>query len=153
MKKNKLTIFTATYNRAYCLPKLYDSLINQTILDFEWIIVDDGSKDEESLKKLAELEKMDERIKVYHKENGAWNKGLSLKNTGKLDNFIKAGIINNEKRKRKIYQLDLDNNILAEYNSVTDASKAVGANNTTGIFAVANGRQNTAYGYKWRYKE
>jgi glycosyltransferase involved in cell wall biosynthesis len=40
-----ITIFTSTYNRAYILPKLYESLVKQTIKDFEWIIVDDGSKD------------------------------------------------------------------------------------------------------------
>ena len=40
-----LTIFTPTYNRGYLLHKLYDSLIQQTSYDFEWIIVDDGSSD------------------------------------------------------------------------------------------------------------
>lgn len=42
----KLTIFTPTYNRAYILGKLYESLINQTCKDFIWFIVDDGSKDD-----------------------------------------------------------------------------------------------------------
>lgn len=41
----KLTIFTPTYNRAYILPKLYESLKKQTCLDFEWILIDDGSSD------------------------------------------------------------------------------------------------------------
>lgn len=41
----KLTIFTPTYNRAYILGKLYESLINQTCKEFIWLIVDDGSKD------------------------------------------------------------------------------------------------------------
>lgn len=40
-----LTIFTPTYNRAYILHKLYDSLLKQTNNNFEWIIVDDGSTD------------------------------------------------------------------------------------------------------------
>ncbi len=40
-----LTIHTATYNRAYILPKAYDSLCKQTSKDFEWIITDDGSTD------------------------------------------------------------------------------------------------------------
>lgn len=40
-----LTIFTPTYNRAYILPQLYNSLKKQTIKDFEWLIVDDGSSD------------------------------------------------------------------------------------------------------------
>lgn len=44
MKKN-LTIFTPTYNRAYCLKRLYDSLCHQTCKSFEWLVVDDGSND------------------------------------------------------------------------------------------------------------
>lgn len=39
------TIFTPTYNRAYSLPQLYESLCRQTSLDFEWVIVDDCSSD------------------------------------------------------------------------------------------------------------
>ncbi len=42
----KLTIHTATYNRAYILHKAYESLKKQTIKDFEWVITDDGSNDE-----------------------------------------------------------------------------------------------------------
>ena len=41
----KLTIFTPTYNRAYTLPRLYNSLCNQSNKEFIWLIVDDGSKD------------------------------------------------------------------------------------------------------------
>lgn len=41
-----ITVFTPTYNRAYTLPKLYHSLLEQTCKDFEWLIVDDGSTDE-----------------------------------------------------------------------------------------------------------
>lgn len=45
-KENKmLTIFTPTYNRAYIIKKLYQSLKNQTSEDFEWIVVDDDSTD------------------------------------------------------------------------------------------------------------
>lgn len=43
--KNTLTIFTPTYNRAYILPQLYNSLTRQTNKNFEWLIVDDGSSD------------------------------------------------------------------------------------------------------------
>ena len=41
----KLTIFTPAYNRANTLPRLYDSLLEQTCTDFEWLIIDDGSSD------------------------------------------------------------------------------------------------------------
>lgn len=40
-----LTIFTPTYNRDRLLPKLYESLTNQTSKEFIWLIVDDGSTD------------------------------------------------------------------------------------------------------------
>lgn len=43
-----ITVFTPTYNRAYILPKLYESLKKQTCKDFEWLIVDDGSTDNTS---------------------------------------------------------------------------------------------------------
>lgn len=44
----RITIFTPTYNRAYILPQLYQSLINQTVKDFIWLIIDDGSTDNTS---------------------------------------------------------------------------------------------------------
>ena len=42
----KLTVFTPTYNRAYSLPTLYNSLKSQTDKRFEWLICDDGSTDQ-----------------------------------------------------------------------------------------------------------
>lgn len=41
----KLTIFTPTYNRAYCLEQCYNSLICQSNKDFIWLVIDDGSND------------------------------------------------------------------------------------------------------------
>lgn len=40
-----ITVFTPTFNRAYILKRLYDSLCCQTNHSFEWVIVDDGSAD------------------------------------------------------------------------------------------------------------
>ena len=40
-----VTVFTPTYNRAYILNNLYQSLCRQSYGDFEWLIVDDGSTD------------------------------------------------------------------------------------------------------------
>lgn len=42
---NFITVFTPTYNRAYCLHRVYDSLLKQTNQNFIWLIVDDGSTD------------------------------------------------------------------------------------------------------------
>lgn len=41
----KITVFTPTFNRAYCLGQLYESLIEQTNPNFIWMIIDDGSSD------------------------------------------------------------------------------------------------------------
>ncbi len=40
-----ITVFTPTFNRAYCLHQVYDSLVAQTNPDFMWMIIDDGSSD------------------------------------------------------------------------------------------------------------
>lgn len=45
MNEIKITIFTPTYNRAYTLPILYQSLKRQTDKNFIWFIIDDGSID------------------------------------------------------------------------------------------------------------
>ncbi len=49
MENYSLTIFTPTYNRAYLLPRLYESLIKQTKKEFVWLVVDDGSNDNTSI--------------------------------------------------------------------------------------------------------
>ena len=40
------TVFTPTYNRAHTLHRVFDSLCTQTLRDFEWLVVDDGSTDD-----------------------------------------------------------------------------------------------------------
>ena len=77
-----ITIFTPTYNRAYCLDKLYNSLKNQTDKDFVWLIVDDGSSDDtESVVKSFIVENLIE-ISYHKKPNGgkhtAHNLGVEL---------------------------------------------------------------------------
>lgn len=69
-EKPTISIITPFYNGGKTLLETANSIFSQTYPYFEWIIIDDGSKDEESLKELAKVEKMDKRIKVFHKENG-----------------------------------------------------------------------------------
>ena len=40
-----VTVFTPTYNRAHTLHRVFDSLRAQTLSDFEWLVIDDGSDD------------------------------------------------------------------------------------------------------------
>lgn len=41
----KFTIFIPTYNSGYCLERVYSSLRAKTYIDFEWVIIGDGSVD------------------------------------------------------------------------------------------------------------
>ena len=68
--KPAISIITPFYNGGETLLETANSVISQTYPFFEWIIVNDGSPDKESVKKLENVSKIDSRIKVYHKENG-----------------------------------------------------------------------------------
>ncbi|HSK49754.1 MAG TPA: glycosyltransferase family A protein [Solirubrobacterales bacterium] len=40
-----ISVVTPSYQRAATLPRLYESLVAQSCVDFEWVVVDDGSDD------------------------------------------------------------------------------------------------------------
>ncbi|MFC5406784.1 glycosyltransferase family 2 protein [Cohnella soli] len=80
-----LTVFTPTYNRAYCLHQVYESLLLQTCDDFEWLIIDDGSTD--NTEELVKQWLSDGKIALrYHRQNnqgmhGAHNTAYELMET------------------------------------------------------------------------
>ena len=73
MNKNNIyfSIIMPTYNRAFCIEKAIDSLLNQSYQNYELIIIDDGSTDatEQLIKtkysKELENKKSSLKIKVY----------------------------------------------------------------------------------------
>ena len=77
-----ITIFTPLYNRAKFLERIYDSLLIQNDLEIEWIIVDDGSKDNPSEILNNIKKKSCFPILLYTQENKgkhvAINKGINL---------------------------------------------------------------------------
>lgn len=82
MNKYKITVCTPTYNRADLIHRVFDSLKVQTLSEFEWLVIDDGSSDNtekviNSFKKSANFD-----INYYKKENGgkhtAVNYGLHV---------------------------------------------------------------------------
>ena len=68
-KEPVISVIIPFYNSGKYIEQTVTSVLNQTFPYYEILIIDDGSKDEESLNKLLEIEKMDNRIKIYHKEN------------------------------------------------------------------------------------
>lgn len=73
-----LTVFTPSYNRAYCLPRAYEALCRQSCKDFLWLIIDDGSTDEtQTLVQKWQSECTAFEIRYIYKENGGLHTGYN----------------------------------------------------------------------------
>ncbi len=68
-KEPVISVIIPFYNGKKYIEQTVISVLNQTFPYYEILIIDDGSKDKESLEKLEEIQKLDKRIKVFHKEN------------------------------------------------------------------------------------
>jgi len=68
-KEPIVSIITPYYNTNKYIDTTVNSVLNQSFPYFEWIIVDDGSTNQEDIEKLEKIKELDERIKVYHKKN------------------------------------------------------------------------------------
>lgn len=77
---SKISVIMPVYNTAEYLPQAVESVFNQTFSNWELILIDDGSTDN-SLDVCKHYESIDNRIKVFHKNNEgqgvARNLGLS----------------------------------------------------------------------------
>ena len=73
----KLTVFTPTYNRAYCLGDLYQSLCRQTSKDFLWLVIDDGSTDGTAALVVEWIKEGTIEIQYHYKENGGMHTGYN----------------------------------------------------------------------------
>ena len=86
----KVSVIVPVYNVSAYLPICLFSLMNQTLKDIEFIIVDDGSTDD-SFNVAKKLTKDDKRFHLYHKTNGglsdARNYGITKAN-GEYLTFI-----------------------------------------------------------------
>lgn len=65
----KISIIVPVYNVEQYLPRCIDSILNQSFVDFELLLIDDGSKDKSGAI-CDEYADKDDRIRVFHKENG-----------------------------------------------------------------------------------
>lgn len=75
----KISVIMPVYNAEKYLHESIESILRQTFVDFELILINDGSKDN-SLNLCIEYAKLDTRIKIVSKENGgvssARNRGI-----------------------------------------------------------------------------
>ena len=83
--KPAVSIITPSYNRLHTLPRCWESIKSQTLTDFQWIVIDDGSADGTGdwIKSLG-----DKRIVYHWQENQGMN---AAKNLGRK--YIKADYV------------------------------------------------------------
>lgn len=77
MGKTKISVIMLTHNRESLVAKMIDCILAQTLTDFEYIIVDNGSVDN-SGKIADEYAGKDNRIKVIHRREGNIGSGRNV---------------------------------------------------------------------------
>ncbi|MBR4803971.1 MAG: glycosyltransferase family 2 protein [Bacteroidales bacterium] len=77
----KISVIVPVYNTEAYLPRCIDSILGQSLTDFELLLVDDGSPDRCGAI-CDDYAAKDSRVKVFHKENG----GVSSARNLALDN-------------------------------------------------------------------
>ena len=70
----KVSVITPFYNAGQHFEQTYRCLINQTFVEFEWVIVNDGSTRQEDVELLKTLSETDTRIRLFHQKNGGQSK-------------------------------------------------------------------------------
>jgi len=82
MEQTFFTIFTSVYNRKHTIERVWESLINQTNKNFEWILIDNGSEDNVGPLLEEYKSKADFDVQIYYQENKgkyrAFNRALDL---------------------------------------------------------------------------
>lgn len=73
----RFTVLTPTYNRATTLRRAFDSLMAQSLQSFEWLVVDDGSRDETRELIEAWAAEAPFTIRYVWQENGHKKKALN----------------------------------------------------------------------------
>lgn len=72
-----ITLLTSTYNRGNMLPKLYDSIVKQTVGSFKWLIIDDGSTDFTGKIVESWIKERLVKIEYIYQENGGKHTALN----------------------------------------------------------------------------
>ena len=76
-KTPKVSIIVPVYNAEKYLHRCIDSILNQTLGDFELLLINDGSKDYSGVV-CDKYALKDSRVRVFHKENGGVSSARNL---------------------------------------------------------------------------
>lgn len=77
-----ISVLTPTYNRSHTLRRLYRSLLEQKINNFEWVIIDDGSVDNTA--ELVSILKKENLLKIIYVKQDNLGKPQAINNGVKI---------------------------------------------------------------------
>lgn len=83
----EVTVLTTTYNRGKLLVNLYKSLCQQTVSNFQWLIIDDGSEDNTHAV-VKKMQPMKFFLEYHYKTNGGKHTALNYAHP-----FIKGKVV------------------------------------------------------------
>ena len=129
----RVQLYKNGIKRCHLLARIVWSSFNGVIPDGYEVNHIDEDKSNNSLSNLNLLTKAD---------NIRW--GTKIKRT--------AEKTKNGKCSKPILQYSIDNQFIKEYPSITEAKRQLGFS-TSAISWCCQGKRNTAYGYKWKYKK
>lgn len=125
-----------------------------------------GKKERKLLHKLvaeAFIKNPDNKLSVWHKDGNLENNNAAnlvwgdFKDNPRWQEAIEKRIINRnpnaKNARKKVEQLDLEGNIIAEFNSTREAGRAIGKANGSGDISRSCRTGKQSYGFRWRYKK
>jgi hypothetical protein len=94
-------------------------------------------------------QKISDGLKQYYNENPSPKKGIKMsKESSEKKSKSMIGVMN-----KSILQYDLQDNLIKEWSSVSEAYLSLNKKITNGCINLAcKGKIKTAFGYKWKYK-
>lgn len=134
-----------------------ETIANMSKEDFEKWHKKIGKKHKGKIITQEQRIKISKTLKEYFKDENN-RKRLSEQKKGQkhsLSARLKMSMIKQKQMKeyaKKVLQYDLNDNLVAEYESLQDASKKMGIN-PSNICACCNGKRNTCHSFKWKYDE
>lgn len=82
-----VSVIVPVYNAEKYLNRCVDSILSQTMTDFELLLIDDGSKDD-SGRICDEYAEKDARVRAFHKPNGGVSSARNLGLNNARGNWI-----------------------------------------------------------------